>query len=94
MISGLKVEVTRIGGSLSCRCSRIEAAVVSVSRKDVIPDVAIQRVGLPLQVECRLIEFSGDAYYLRVSPEVIWLIPDNGFSEEVKVRSNVKWRIE
>jgi hypothetical protein len=51
-------------------------------------------VGTPPKVECSLVCTTDDTYYLRVTPELIWLVPENGFSEDVTVVSNVRWTIE
>lgn len=90
----LTVQGTRIDEQLISECSRINAADVSVNRIDSPAVLTANRPTKALEVTCRLIGFSGDAYYLRVSPEIIWLIPENGFSEDVYVVSNVKWTIE
>ena len=36
---------------------------------------------------------SGDVFVI-VSPEVMWLTEDNGFSGEFEVRSNTDWNVE
>lgn len=52
------------------------------------------RRGKQLSFNCGLVCSLSDAFYLNVEPEVIWLIPDNDFSQDVVVYSNVTWTIE
>lgn len=47
-----------------------------------------------LKVTCGLVCSIGTARYLRVEPKHIWLMPDNNFSADVVIVSNVHWRIE
>lgn len=88
----LNISSQRVGEALSCTCSRINAAIVAAQRLDAIPNLTVTRKGGPLHVVCDFIGFSGDAYYLNVMPEAIWLLPDE--SVTVTVISNVKWTIE
>ena len=88
----LTVQGTRIDGQLISECSRINAADVSVNRIDSPAVLTVNRPTKALEVTCRLIGFSGDAYYLQVLQDAIWLLPDD--SVNVDVRSNVRWTIE
>lgn len=88
----LTVQGTRIDEQLISECSRINAADVSVNRIDSSAVLTANRPTKALEVTCRLIGFSGDAYYLQVLQDAIWLLPDD--SVNVDVRSNVRWTIE
>lgn len=88
----LTVQGTRIDEQLISECSRINAADVSVNRIDSPAVLTANRPTKALEVTCRLIGFSGDAYYLQVLQDAIWLLPDD--SVNVDVRSNVRWTIE
>ena len=106
MTGCLVIDVTRIGRPLECDCGRVgEVPALSVSRIGDAPSLSVSRagsplmasasrVGMPPKVECSLVCTTDDTYYLRVTPELIWLIPENGFSEDVTVISNVRWTIE
>ena len=54
----------------------------------------LTRKGSPLEFRCGLVCTLGDAFYLNVKPELIWLLPENDFSQDVVVYSNVIWTIE
>lgn len=88
----LTVQSSRIGEQLISECSRINAADVSVDRVDAPAGLTVTRTSKALEVICTLIRFSGDAYYLQVLQDAIWLLPDD--SVNVDVRSNVRWTIE
>lgn len=47
-----------------------------------------------LQYDLSLVCTTPSQFYLEVVPETIWLTKDNGFSEQVEVKSNVEWTIE
>ncbi len=47
-----------------------------------------------LQYNLSLVCTTPSQFYLEVVPETIWLTKDNGFSEQVEVKSNVEWIIE
>jgi hypothetical protein len=106
MTGCLIIYVTRLTHPLECDCDRVgEAPALSVSRIGDAPSLSVSRSGSPLaasasrvgtppKVECSLVCTTDDTYYLRVTPELIWLVPENGFSEDVTVVSNVRWTIE
>lgn len=54
----------------------------------------VERAAKPLEFRCGLVCSLGSAFYLNVEPESIWLLPENGFSQDVVVYSNVTWIIE
>lgn len=53
-----------------------------------------ERVGEPLSFRCGLVCSTGSDFYLQVPQESIWLLPENDFSQDVVVYSNVTWVIE
>lgn len=64
--------------------SEREASVVLTGR----------RQGGPIVIRSGLACTIPEARYLKVSPDVIWLLPENDFSKDVVVYANVEWRIE
>lgn len=106
MTGCLVIDATRVGDAISVTCDRVgipmslsafrigKPIAVDVSRVGSAMALKASRIGEALRVSCSLVCTTDDSYYLRVTPEVIWLIPENDFSEEVDVQSNVKWRIE
>ena len=48
----------------------------------------------PLQVSGVAVCPLTTAPYIEVTPQVIWLTPENLFSDDFDVVSNVKWKIE
>lgn len=83
MTGCLNISVHRIGSPMECEAHRIGHT----------PEVAASRIGKPIKVTCSLVCTTDDTFFLRVSPDVIWLLPED-FSTDVFVDSNVKWTIE
>lgn len=54
----------------------------------------LTRKGSPVEFRCGLVCTLRETFYLKVEPEMIWLLPENNFSEDVVVYSNVTWTIE
>lgn len=65
-------------------------AEVSASRVGVPMSVSSRRSGEPMQVSASLVCTINGDFYLRVSPEVIWLDPNDA---TVYVESNDRWII-
>ena len=76
--------VERIGEGISLSKSRVGDGV----------SLDVERIGsnptLTVSMVCSLAGVS----YLNVSPEVVWLVPDNGFSADFVVVSNKDWIVE
>lgn len=76
--------VERIGEGIGLSTSRVGDGV----------SLAVKRIGsnptLTVSIVCSLAEAS----YLKVSPDVVWLVPDNGFSADFAVVSNKDWIVE
>lgn len=66
-------------------------AEVSVSRLGIPLVATASRVGKTMEVSARLVCTINSEFYLRVSPDVIWLDPNDA---NVLVESNVNWIIE
>lgn len=84
MDSCLNVNISRIQGLLPLTINEVGRAI----------SVSLSRIGDSLSVRCGLVCSVNDDSYLRVPIDNIWLIPDNGFSQDVVVYSNVSWIIE
>ena len=82
--SCIDIELRRIGSPIS----------VSAQRYGDIPALTASRLGKPLEFRCGLVCTIDQTRYLRVEPEMVWLLPDNGFSQDVVVYSNVFWTID
>lgn len=89
---GIDVNSHRKGEGISLAMSRI-GNEISFLVKKIGNGMGINayRVGNSIQFKCGLVCTVGQAAYLKVEPNVIWLLPD---SAEVVVYSNVSWRIE
>lgn len=84
MNSCLKVNINRVG----------ELFTPSVNQVGEVMNVSISRIGDSLSIRCGLVCSANETKYLRVPMDNIWLIPDNNFSQDVVVYSNVSWIIE
>lgn len=102
----IDISVKRVGEPLSFALERIgnetsfsvardgEALDFKASRINNPITISVERKGKPLDFRCGLVCTVGDAAYLRVAPDSIWLLPENDFSAEVVVYSNVTWKVE
>jgi hypothetical protein len=64
---------------------------VTASRVGSPAEVTASRVGSPMEVSARLVCTINGEFYLRVSPNIVWLNPNDA---TVFVESNVNWIIE
>lgn len=86
------VSADRIGSPMEVAAHRIGTpAEVTASRIGVPIVATASRVGKPIEVSARLVCTINGEFYMRVSPEVIWLNPNDA---TVFVESNVNWIIE
>lgn len=77
----LSIQATRIGNGLRLNAGRLgEGLSLSASRK-----------GNGLVVNCSLVCSVGVSLYLEVTPEVLWLVDDEGI---FNVESNTEWQVE
>lgn len=77
---GVSLAVSRLGKGISVITKAASAGI----------GMNLHRVGNGIQFKCGLVCSVGRAAYLKVEPNVIWLLPD---SAEVVVYSNVTWYI-
>lgn len=92
---GIAVRASRKGNGVNIATSRLgEGIVIHAERVGKDMSVNARRIGSGINIRCGLICTVGEAAYLKVEPESIWLLPDNGFEAEVVVYSNVTWVIE
>lgn len=88
----LELGASRAGEGISVHAARMGCPLeLGASRAGESITVHADRKGEPMKLRCGLVCTVGQAAYLRVEPDVIWLIPD---SAEVVVYSNVSWKIE
>lgn len=92
---GIAVRALRKGDGIKFATSRLGKGI-SIHAERVGSDMSVnaRRIGSGINFRCGLICTVGEAAYLNVEPENIWLLPDNGFEAEVVVYSNVTWVIE
>lgn len=76
----MDVEASRIGTPAEVTASRVGVPIVATA----------SRVGKPMEVSARLVCTINGEFYLRVSPDVIWLDPNEA---TVYVESNDNWII-
>lgn len=99
----IDIAVKRIGGILSFEPERLgkdlsflverKNAPMAANVKRICEAIAlgVGRQGEPLSFRCGIVCSVKSDFYLRVDPDVIWLLPD---SADVAVYSNVTWTIE
>ena len=89
---GLRLNAGRLGEGLSLRAEREgEGISVNFLRIGGCPSVAASRKGNGLVVNCSLVCSVGVSLYLEVTPEVLWLVDDEGI---FNVESNTEWQVE
>lgn len=104
MTSCIDIQVERVGELLNPSCSFSGGAIIRAERigekvqllASCPAGVRVNTtvIGNPMKLTCSLVCSTSSEYYLDVLQESIWLTLDNGFSEDIEVRANVKWRIE
>lgn len=88
----MEVSADRIGSPMEVAAHRIGTpAEVTASRVGVPIVATASRVGKPMEVSARLVCRINGEFYMRVSPEVVWLDPNDA---TFFVESNVNWIIE
>lgn len=102
----IDIQVSRIGGALSFESERVGKGIaLRLSRQNAPLMIGAVRKGAPLEwhterhegpleFRCGLVCTVGGTPYLEVSPDVVWLLPENAFNADFVVYSNVTWRIE
>ena len=79
----IELTISRVGEAMSSMTARLGEVDYSTSRADE-----------QMIFTCGLVCSTSEAFYLNVEPEYIWLLPENDFSEDVVIYSNVSWTIE
>lgn len=77
-------EVTRVGEGLRMGVERIGENI----------QLSANRVSEGLQMSVGIVCTANDVFYIKVTPQVIWLTEANGYSGIFEVVSNAKWNIE
>ena len=83
MSSCLNINIRRATALPNIECTTKDGIIahVEISRPKIV-------------VQCGVVCSINTDFYLRVSHENIWLIPENGFSQDVIIYSNVDWYVE
>lgn len=102
----LLVTASRIGGGLSISADAInkrllmsanrigEGLDVSASRIGGV-SASAYRIGEGLKITCGLVCTVNESIkILEVQPDIIFLTPENGWSADINIISNVEWIIE
>lgn len=102
-MSCIVVSASRVGNPLECTSERVGEAMrfhahriggpmeAGASRVGEVMTIGTSRIGKPMEVSARLVCTINGEFYMRVSPDVIWLDPNDA---TVYVESNVNWIIE
>lgn len=105
-MSCIDIQVRRIGDVLDVVPTRIGLPVSFAAKQkgqpfDVVPtrmgfpvSFEAKRKGQPLAFRCGIVCSINSEFFLKVEEGTIWLIPDNDFSQDVRVISNVNWTID
>lgn len=80
----LQISAHRVGESLKMTANRYGEAL----------QITAQRTGERLKISASLVCNVSEVFRLEVSPDTIWLTPENLFSGDFDIISNVKWLIE
>lgn len=81
----LLVTASRIGEGINAIAERIGNGIIPYAT----------RIGEGLKVTCGLVCTVNESIkILEVQPDVIWLTPENGWSADINIISNVEWFIE
>lgn len=80
-------------GALSVRVNRLDTPIRIAVAKATDIQVSMSRVGGGINVSCGLVCSFADIAKLEVSPEHIFLMPGNNFTDDVLVMSNIEWQV-
>lgn len=85
----------RVGKGISLSLSRLDnPLLIGASRIGTPLECHAERLEGPIEFKCGLVCTVGGTPYLEVSPDVVWLLPENAFNADFVVYSNVTWKIE
>ena len=92
---GISLSTSRVGDGVSLAVERIAAELnLSVNKLGEGVALAVGRIGESVNLSVGIVCSMAEASYLKVSPDVVWLVPDNGFSADFVVVSNKDWIVE
>lgn len=80
-------------GALSVCGSRLGTPISVTVTEATDIEISIHRVGRGLSISCGLVCSFADIAKLAVSPEHIFLMPGNNFTDDVLVMSNIEWQV-
>lgn len=89
----LKPRLTSVTDGIKATLSGFEGLRVALQYTPVM-QVSLTGIGEALKVSFSEICTTPQDFYLEVSPNVVWLTPENNFSDNFEVKSNLKWTIE
>ena len=79
-------------GCITVKIERASGLLPTVTRSDSVRAQVAARVSLVARVSrCCVV---GQADYLMVTPDVVWLTDANNFTANYEVYSNIEWIIE
>lgn len=89
----IKPSLTSVTDGIKATLSGFEGLRVALQYSPPM-DVSLAGLGEALKVSFSEICTTPQDFYLEVSPNVVWLTPENNFSDNFEVKSNLKWTIE
>lgn len=89
----LKPRLTSVTDGIKATLSGFEGLRVALQYTPPMK-VSLAGLGEALKVSISEICTTPQDFYLEVSPNVVWLTPDNNFTDNFEVKSNLKWTIE
>lgn len=89
----IKPSLTSVTDGIKATLSGFEGLRVALQYTPPM-QVSLTGIGEALKVSFSEICTTPQDFYLEVSPKVVWLTPDNNFSDNFEVKSNLKWTIE
>ena len=89
----LKPRLTAVSEGIKATLSGFEGLRCALQYEPPLA-VSLKGLGEALKVSFSEICTTPQDFYLEVSPKVMWLTPDNNFTDNFEVKSNLKWTIE
>lgn len=92
---GISLSTSRVGDGVLLAVEHIAAELnLSVNKLGEGVALAVGRIGKSINLSVGIVCSMTEASYLKVSPDVVWLVSDNGFSADFVVVSNKDWIVE
>lgn len=89
----IKPSLTSVTDGIKATLSGFESLRVALQYTPAM-QVSLAGLGEALKVSISEICTTPQDFYLEVSPNVVWLTPENNFSDNFEVKTNLKWTIE